>query len=186
VTTMIDDDGGSALRGSRRCGIRLAAVIAAACVAALLGAGSASAAATQTYALRGAEYRFSSTVGSFAGSAREGRSVGTFDAVVTHTVLAPNATITPGGSFSLITGDGRVSGSFTGGSITQLDGFTGCQDQHYAVRGDLSTTGSTTGRSGEFRSTLTHHRAQLGTHCVSYFASITGTATVPAPTPGAG
>jgi hypothetical protein len=176
------DDGGPTLARPRRPGARTLVVIVAACAAVLLGAGSASAAAGETYTLKGAEYRFSSTSGSFAGSAREGRSVGSFDAVVTHTVLAPNATITPGGSFSVVTRDGRITGRFTGGSITQLDGFAGCQDQHYAVRGDLLTAGG----GGEFRSTLTHHRTQLGSHCVSWFASVTGTVTVPAAAPGSG
>lgn len=95
--------------------------------------------------------------------------------MVPHTALHANASIIGGGSFTIFT-EARVDGRFTGGSITLLDGFTGCVDQHHAVNGQIATSAG----PGQFQVTLTHYQRTIGTDCVTYFATIEGSATVPA------
>jgi hypothetical protein len=130
---------------------------------------------TRTYQVRGVEYAATSAVGSFAGIPRlPGQEPAGFNAVVAHTLLHPNATITSG-AFTIFA-EARVDGQLTGGSITLLDGGTGCVNQHYAVNGQLATSEG----PGRFQVTLTHYQRTFGTHCVTYFATIEGSATVPA------
>ena len=164
-------------RSGARC--MIAAVTAAILLA--TGAGVAEAvpvaSSTQTYQVRGVEYAATSAVGSFAGIAQlPHQETAVFNAVVAHEVLHPDAIITSGGSFTIFAG-ARVDGRFTAGSITLLDGGTGCVKQHYAVNGQLATSEG----PGRFRVTLTHHQRTVGTHCVTYFATIEGSATVPVP-----
>src|SRR6266568_7881048 len=103
------------------------------------------AAATTTYTdtVQGHEVFFTSTEGVFAGSAA-GELPGTWFADVLHDPLGTSAAIT-GGSFSLwTTTDGQqvlVVGSFSGGSVVQQSGFSGCTNQTYAVSGSLDEVG---------------------------------------------
>ena len=96
-----------------------------------------------------------------------------------HTPLGTSATIT-GADFHLATHlHGTltaVTGDFTGGTVRQLSGFTGCVNQRYAVNGVLGDVGFGSARSGAgtFVATLTHHRTKVFGHCVTYSASISG------------
>jgi hypothetical protein len=98
---------------------------------------------------------------------------------VDHTPLGTSATIT-GGDFHLATHlHGTltaVTGHFTGGTVTQLSGFTGCANQRYGVNGVLGDMGFGSARSGTgtFVATLTHHRTEVFGHCVTYSASVRG------------
>lgn len=110
----------------------------------------------------------------FAGAATAPGRRAVFNAVVPHTVLSPNATITRGGSF-VISGPSTTSGTFTGGTITLTSSPSGCRNETYAVRGQLSTSRG----PGSFDVTLTHFRTPASGRCISYFASMVGQATVP-------
>ena len=96
-----------------------------------------------------------------------------------HTPLGTSATIS-GADFHLATGlHGRltaVTGDFTGGTVTQLSGFTGCVNQRYAVNGVLGDVGfgSVGSGTGTFVATLTHYRTKIFGHCVTYSASVSG------------
>lgn len=150
--------------------------LVAACTAVLLGsaAGTAVAVETTTYQISGSEYAFTPTVGSFAGVATTSGKRGLFNAVVPHTVLNPNATITPGGSFT-ISGPAPVRGQFTGGNITLTSSPSGCRNEVYNVTGQLATTRG----AGTFAVTLTHFRTPIGGRCLTYFARVVGQAVVP-------
>ena len=138
---------------------------------------AATATAAQTYrdTISGYEYAFTSTDGRFAGSA-SGSLPGLWETDVRHTALClsctPTATIT-GGSFSLATGSGVVSGKFTGGTVQVINPGASCTNQTFAVRGVLEAVrGSGTGL---FSATLTHFRHRILGSCVSYAASVKGT-----------
>lgn len=157
-------------------------VLAAAAAAVAFAVLPATAAAQTTYndELVGAEIAATSTQGTFVGTAT-GDLPGAWKAVVNHTPLNPNGTIT-GGSFSLWTLFGgvptRVRGGFSGGTITQTNAGAGCTNQTYAVTGTLAgvSAGSITGGSGEFAVVLTHYRASFPFFgCVTYSASVAGT-----------
>jgi hypothetical protein len=153
----------------------------AAAAAIVIGSGLATAATTYTDAISGYEYAATSTQGSFAGTA-SGDLPGYWKATVDHTAL-PDANIT-GGDFYLATylngSATSVTGNFTGGTVKQISGFTGCVNQQYAVNGDLGNAGSgSTGTGdGTFTGTLTHYRTKIFGYCVTYSASITGTLTL--------
>jgi hypothetical protein len=128
--------------------------------------------------ISGFEYTAAATQGSFAGAAL-GALPGAWSATVDHTPLGTSATIT-GGEFSLATyRDGTlttVTGRFTGGTVQQLSGFTGCVNQRNAVNGLLGDTGfrSPGSGTGTFAATLTHYRTKIFGYCVTYSASISG------------
>ena len=133
--------------------------------------------AAQTYndTISGYEYAFTSTDGRFAGSA-SGALPGLWETDVRHTALClsctPTATIT-GGSFSLATPSGAVSGSFTGGTVQVVNRGSNCTNQTFAVRGVLGAVGGS--GTGLFSATLTHYRHRILGRCVSYAASVKGT-----------
>lgn len=146
---------------------------------------SSSALAAQTYSdtIRGYEYFFTSTEGSFAGTA-SGALAGDWNADVQHTPLClscqPTATIT-GGSFSLATTFNSiptlVTGTFTGGTVQVTNVGTNCSNQTFDVDGILGKVGPwySGGGSGTFSATLTHRRHWVFGRCVTYAASVTGT-----------
>jgi hypothetical protein len=146
---------------------------------ALWAAATATAAQTYNDTISGYEYAFTSTEGRFAGSA-SGALPGFWDADVRHTPLClsctPTATIT-GGSFSLATGSGLVSGRFTGGTVQVINAGSNCTNQTFAVNGVLGAVGRWSGGSGTglFSATLTHYRQRIFGSCVSYAASVNGT-----------
>lgn len=158
---------------------RWGVVLVALCAALLVGPGVGTALAadsTVTYRLSGTEYGVTSTEGRFAGIATAGGRHGFFDAVVPHTPLSPDAEIVEGGRFT-ISGAQPVSGTFEdGGTITPTSSPSGCRNQTYAVEGPVSTARG----PGSFAVTLTHYRTPVRGQCVIYFATVVGTAKVPA------
>lgn len=149
-------------------------ILATALLAGLLGGGGV-AYATTTYndTVQGAEYYATSTQGRFAGYA-SGDLPGSWVAVVNHTPLSPNATIT-GGTFTL-NGTTDASGTFTAGTVTQTAAGSGCRNQQYHLEGTLGNVvvGAATGGTGTFSGTLTHYRYPLFGRCVTYSATIGG------------
>ena len=139
---------------------------------------AAVAATTSTDSISGLEYAATSTQGRFAGVA-SGALPGAWSVIVDHTPLGTSAVIT-GGDFYLATRrDGTlvaVNGDFTGGTVRQLSGFTGCVSRRYAVNGVLGDVGSGSagGGTGTFTATLTHYRTKIFGHCVTYSASVSG------------
>ena len=154
----------------------------AAVAAVIMGPGSVAAAATYPDSVRGYEYAATSTQGRFAGAAA-GALPGAWSATVDHTPLGTVATITGGDVYLATYLDGvptLIIGNFTGGTVRQLSGFTGCADQQYAVNdsvGDVGFGSAGTG-SGAFAGTLTHHRTKIFGDCVIYSATITGSLTL--------
>ena len=150
----------------------------AAAAALFISPASALAATTSSDSISGYEYAATSTQGRFVGIA-SGALPGAWSVTVDHTPLGTSATITDG-TFHLATHlDGTltaVTGDFTGGTVTQLSGFTGCVNQRYAVNGVLGDVGSGSVRSGTgtLVATLTHHRTKIFGHCVTYSASVSG------------
>ena len=138
-------------------------------------AAAATAAQTSNDTISGYEYAFTSTDGRFAGSA-SGSLPGLWETDVRHTPLClsctPTATIT-GGSFSLATRSGVVSGSFTGGTVQVVKPGSNCSNQTFAVRGVLGAVGGS--GTGLCAATLTHYRHRILGRCVSYAASVKGT-----------
>ena len=152
--------------------------VLAAAAALFISPASALAATTSSDSISGYEYAATSTQGRFVGIA-SGALPGAWSVTVDHTPLGTSATIT-GGDFHLATHlDGTlkaVAGDFTGGTVTQLSGFTGCASQRYAVHGVLGHVGpGSAGRgTGTFAATLTHYRTEIFGQCVTYSASVSG------------
>jgi hypothetical protein len=72
-----------------------------------------------------------------------------------------------------------ISGTFSGGTVTQTAGFTGCENQSYAVDGTLANVGPGGGSgTGTFIAVLTHLRTTLFGRCVTYGARVTGMVTL--------
>jgi hypothetical protein len=158
-------------------------VVAAAVV--LVPAASAAPAST-SFAITGYEYAFTQTVGSFAGTGTgNAGEAAAWNATVQHDPLGPTPTSVNGGSFQVGTlspTTGHVdyaTGSIQSGTITTLDSGPNCTNQQYLVAGALDnvTTRTTSGGSGSFKVTLTHHRYSIFGHCVIYKASVSGTVT---------
>ena len=139
---------------------------------------SAVAATTSSDSISGLEYAATSTQGRFVGIA-SGALPGTWSVTVDHTPLGTSATIT-GADFHLATDlHGTltaVTGDFTGGTVRQLSGFTGCVSRRYAVTGVLGGVGFGSGGhgTGTFAVTLTHYRTEIFGRCVTYSASVSG------------
>ena len=152
--------------------------ILAAATALFISPASAIAATTYSDSISGYEYAATSTQGHFVGIA-SGALPGVWSVTVDHTPLGTSATIT-GGDFHLATHlHGTltaVTGDFTGGTVTQLSGFTGCANQRYGVNGVLGDMGFGSARSGTgtFVATLTHYRTKVFGNCVTYSASVRG------------
>jgi len=132
-----------------------------------------------TYAIRGAEYAATPTVGSFAGIAVAADDYGAWKATVVHdllpTVVGSSAPINPCGSFTL---DGRVrdlAGAFLGVSVTLLSDSS-CGKQTYSVAGQLNLTAGGPG-TADFGALLTHHRIFLFGRCITYAATVKGSVT---------
>ena len=102
--------------------------VLAAASALFISPASAIAATTSSGSISGYEYAATSAQGRFVGIA-SGALPGAWSVTVDHTPLGASAAIT-GGDFHLATYlAGRlaaVTGDFTGGTVTQLSGFTGC------------------------------------------------------------
>lgn len=162
--------------------LRWAALPIALSVAMALPMSAAAATVSESYAITGYEYFATSTQGRFAGTARgSSGDRATWNAVVNHTPLTTTSTIT-GGYADLATSNlVHVHGLFTGGTVTQTGGFTGCTNQTYDVVGTLGTvtrSDSNTTGTGSFSATLTHYRTSVFGRCVVYSASVRGTITL--------
>lgn len=160
--------------------MRFALVAALAAVALALLPGTAAAQTTYSDSIVGAEIAATSTQGTFVGTAT-GDLPGPWKAVINHTPLNPNATIT-GGSFSLWTLFGgiptKVRGDVAGGTVTQTNAGAGCTNQTYNVAGTLAnvSAGTITGGTGSFAVVLTHYRAFVPFFgCATFSASVAGT-----------
>ena len=151
-------------------------IVAAAAL--FIGPAAAIAAATSSDSISGLEYAATSAQGRFVGIA-SGALPGAWSVTVDHTPLGTSAAIT-GGDFHLATRRHgtltAVTGDFTGGTVRQLSGFTGCVNRRYAVTGVLGGVGSgPAGRgTGTLAATLTHYRTKIFGHCVTYSASVSG------------
>jgi hypothetical protein len=129
-------------------------------------------------AVHGIEVAAEHRQGTFTGYTSGGLTGGWL-AVVKHTPLVPNATIT-GGSFTLITSHTLfkrpLAGRFSGGKITNTNPGRHCSDQTFRVVGTLVHFGGN--RRGRFAITLTHERHTILGACLTYFATATGTLTL--------
>jgi hypothetical protein len=155
-------------------------VAAGALLASLMIGGAAAASTTYNDTIQGAEYSATSTQGRFGGYAY-GALPGLWNAVVNHTVLSPNATITSG-RFTL-DGPTDASGDFIpGGNVTLQNPSSLCVNQYYTVDGTLGNVvvGASTGGTGTFHGTLTHLRRIIFGRCITYSATISGTLTLSA------
>ena len=164
---------------------RPALSIALALGATLVMTVTAAASSTYTESIHGSELpNATQTEGQFVGEAT-GSVAGSWYIDVTHQVLPNNrnpVAIT-GGHFRLNTvlnyWPEEILGSFTPGHgyVQQLDGFSGCTNQHYKVHGELSDVGVDWGTgSGTFDAKLTHYRVYIWfVGCVVYSASVSGT-----------
>jgi hypothetical protein len=118
------------------------------------------------------------TQGTFTGYST-GSLPGDWVAVVKHTPLSPNATIT-GGTLTLVTSKHHatrtLTGRFDGGTITNTNPGANCTNQTYDVLGNLVHFNGN--HNGRFSVTLTHYRHTILGACISYFATTTGTLTV--------
>ena len=164
---------------------RSALSIALALGATLVMTVTAAASSTYTEWIHGTELpNATPTEGHFVGEAT-GSLTGAWYIDVTHEVLSNNTTpvAITGGRFRLNTVINylpeEILGSFTPwhGYVKQLDGFSGCTNQHYKVHGELRDVGVDQGTgSGTFDAKLTHYRVKIPwVGCVVYSASIGGT-----------
>jgi hypothetical protein len=166
----------AALRSSLVIGVVLAALVAA--------GGATAAPPSTSFAIAGYEYAFTSTVGSFAGTARgNAGDVAAWNARVVHDPLGSTPTYINGGSFEMTTRSlsghlDFVTGDFVyhGGTITVLDPGTGCTNQRYLVAGALENAATTTtsGGTGNFSVVLTHYRFSFFGQCLIYKARVAG------------
>jgi hypothetical protein len=166
------------LRGSYR-------TLLAGTVLGLLALPAAAGAAPRSTSFRivGTETAFTSTEGTFVGTAvGNARDAAAWKVVVDHAPLRSLPATITGGSLTLKSlAEGgttsSVKGSFTHGTISLVDGGRGCHDQKYDVVGDLGSVFSSTSRAGTGRVDvlLTHHRVSLLGRCVTYGATVTGT-----------
>jgi hypothetical protein len=125
-------------------------------------------------------------VSPFSGAALGTGGVASWSASVPHQALNSCGVtqITTGGSFSLSGTSGvRLSGSFTGGTVTAPAGYCAagqpCGNETFAIDGLLTINGTLT---GEFKGSLNHFSTMILGNCVTYFATISGRLTA-GPTP---
>jgi hypothetical protein len=148
-------------------------------VAVAAAAGKSTAASTPLVStVHGIELVAHHTQGTFSGYAT-GHLSGGWVAVVNHTPLQPNATIT-GGTLTFVTTHAGIkrpiTGRFTSGTITNTNPGANCANQTFAVIGNLTHfNGNHTARLAV---TLTHYRHTILGACTAYFATTTGTLTL--------
>lgn len=152
--------------------MRWAIAVAAAAFLVLPGAASA---ATSNDTVGGIELPSSdiTTTGNFAGAA-SGDLPGLWFAQVVHDPLVYSLntpTHISGGSFTLLTSTGStVSSTITTGSVTPTSLPSTCSNQTFTL--------SLTLNNGTFNGTLTHLRVSLFGSCITFFATVTGSATL--------
>jgi hypothetical protein len=167
-------------------GSRLFTFIGVAAATLALSSVAAAAPASTSFAMVGYEYAFTSTVGSFAGTGSgDAGDKAAWNATVYHDPLGSTPAYITGGSVTITTLSpgghvDYVKGTLTyhGGTITTVNSGANCTNQQYLVTGAVQdvTTRTTSGGSGTFAVTLTHHRYWLFGRCLTYSASVKGTA----------
>jgi hypothetical protein len=138
---------------------------------------TAAATVSDSYSIHGYEYYATSTQGRFSGTATgSSGDTAAWNAVVNHTPLTNEATIT-GGYANLYTSNlVHVHGTFSGGSVKLASEEPGCGTQTYTVDGTLTKVTRSDSHhkgNGTFTATLTHYRIWIGS-CVVYSASVSG------------
>jgi hypothetical protein len=162
----------------------ITAAVVAGVALVVLPAAAVAAPASTTFQIRGAEIAFTSTRGTFvgygSGNADEGSA---WKAVVDHTPLSSQPASITGGRFSMGTvslapSADFVVGTFTGGTITTINPGIGCTKQTFRVSGTVGnvSTSTTSGGTGLFDVVLTHHRMSVFGNCVTYAATVSGSA----------
>ena len=139
---------------------------------------TAAASTTITYAIAGVETAATETSGTFAGVAVASDDYGTWLATIDHARLStssPWTTSITGGPFRYDGVVRDITGTFTGGTMTQKTGFRGCARQTFDVDGTLALTAPS--GTASFVATLTHYRKWIFGQCVPYAASVSGTVT---------
>ena len=163
-------------------------VVAVAVASVGITSGAVYASTTSTDTITGVEVAASSTQGTFVGIA-SGQIPGLWQAVVDHDSLPQtvgSSAAINGGTFALTTRindqpatvDGALAYNATG--ITMLKAGTGCKSQKFQITDDLTGVGMGavgTG-TGTISAVLTHYRARLFGHCVTYAASVAGSITL--------
>jgi hypothetical protein len=147
-------------------------------------AAAVAAPASATFQIQGVEIAFSSTRGMFVGYGEGTASEGSaWEAVVDHTPLSSQPVSITGGRFSMGTlslapSVDFVVGTFTGGTITEINPGTGCTKQTFRVSGTVGdvSTSTTSDGTGLFDVVLTHHRRSFFGRCVTYAATVSGSA----------
>ena len=154
----------------RRMGFSLIAALA------LLAAtsGIASGAASVTYNLAGIEYAATSVQGSFAGAARSVTrdDYGAWYAVVVHDPLTLGNTPITGGTFAYQGKLRSYVGTINGGTLTPTSAPS-CTRATFTATGTFAYAGGT----GGFVMNLTHYGFLTRSGCVTYFATVSGSAT---------
>jgi hypothetical protein len=159
--------------------LALAAAVAAAVAVAATPA-SARAATVPHFAVSGIETGVPQNETSpFAGTAfSPSAGAAVWSASVVHTDLSGCMTTDPGhaclitgGTFTLKSLFGKITGTFSGGTITPEQDISGCQNEKYDVSGAVSTNRG----PAQFDVVLTHYQTMLLGRCVTYFATVTGT-----------
>ena len=138
------------------------------------------AATSVNYQVRGVEVYATSTRGVFTGVAWAADDYAGWYAVVDHTAFdaARSATIT-GGTFELNGHQRNVSGTFDpGGTVLLREAAPGCGREVFDVDGTMTLVG---GGSGVFDATLVHYRRSVFGRCITYGATVSGTAALTLP-----
>jgi hypothetical protein len=167
----------------RSFGTIVAGVTTVAALAALPAAAEAIPDST-TFRVQGIEIAFTSTRATFVGYGRGAAGDhGAWKAVVDHAPLSSRPAAITGGRFKLVTVSPApttdvVAGVITGGTIAVINPGPGCANQTFAVSGNVGNvrTRTSSGGSGVFTVRLTHRRARLLGTCVTYAATVTGSA----------
>jgi len=143
----------------------------------LVLAPAAAAAPAVTADIGGLEYAATDTEGRFGGAAN-GQVPGAWLATVVHDPVTEGVAVPiTGGSFTLRSTQGDVSGRFVRGEVVPLDDFFTCANQRFNVTGTLALD---SGGRGAFTVVLTHLLAQTDSGCHIYGAVVAGSLTVPA------
>jgi hypothetical protein len=169
----------------RRSHLLLAVALAVATLA--LPQAASAAPGSTIFAVRGFEYAFTPTVGFFAGvGTGNAGDRAAWNTRVEHDPLGSEPTYITGGEFQMKTISSTgvpdfVRGEYVyqGGTITTIDPGANCTSQRFLVTGALENvaTSDTTGGTGTFTATLTHHRTRFFGRCVIYSATVLGNTT---------
>jgi hypothetical protein len=140
--------------------------------------GAAAAPSSHVFKVLGVEIWAGAGHGTFVGTATGGSQKAAWTADVRHSTLDTLPATITGGTLRLGSLYDYVVGRFTGGSISLLRAPAGCGNQQFAVTGKLGgvRTTETSGGMGLFDVVLTHYRKSLLGRCLTYGATVKGTA----------